>query len=243
MMRIGTAAIWLAFAGALSLPAAGARRKPRRPEMRMAQASRRQTIQPSAPQRPDGRRRRLPIYPRYQPEPDDVYPRYYPGPNAVRDCTATYVQEYRPSGTVIVPRMTASGAAARVLTPASPRRTVQCRRYAPVENVVMSEAGTVSRDSHSFLRRRYSPHIHVAHFSFAICVAARRLIDQPLGAGVNPMTPRENNYERDETSGTCCSRRIADPGRSEPSAPRRCRWPIPAPPRRSRTVRSRRRPR
>jgi hypothetical protein len=49
--------------------------------------------------------RRLPIYPRYEGEPDGVYPRYNPGPNAVRDCTATYVQEYRPSGTVIVPRM------------------------------------------------------------------------------------------------------------------------------------------
>ena len=35
----------------------------------------------------------------------DVYPRYNPGPNAVRSCTATYVQEYRPSGTVITPRM------------------------------------------------------------------------------------------------------------------------------------------
>lgn len=34
-----------------------------------------------------------------------VYPRYNPGPNAVRDCTANLVQEYRPSGTVIVPRM------------------------------------------------------------------------------------------------------------------------------------------
>lgn len=35
-----------------------------------------------------------------------VYPRYQRlGPNAVRDCTATYVQEFRPSGTVIVPRM------------------------------------------------------------------------------------------------------------------------------------------
>jgi hypothetical protein len=34
-----------------------------------------------------------------------VYPSYNPGPDAVRDCTATYVQEYRPSGTVIVPRM------------------------------------------------------------------------------------------------------------------------------------------
>jgi hypothetical protein len=34
-----------------------------------------------------------------------VYPSYNPGPNAVRDCSATYVREYRPSGTVIVPRM------------------------------------------------------------------------------------------------------------------------------------------
>ena len=34
-----------------------------------------------------------------------VYPSYNPGPNAVRDCTATLVQEFRPSGTVIVPRM------------------------------------------------------------------------------------------------------------------------------------------
>ena len=49
--------------------------------------------------------RRLPIYPRYEEGPDEVYPRYYPGRNAVRDCTATYVQEYRPSGTVITPRM------------------------------------------------------------------------------------------------------------------------------------------
>lgn len=29
----------------------------------------------------------------------------YPGPNAVRVCNAYYEQEYRPSGTVIVPRM------------------------------------------------------------------------------------------------------------------------------------------
>lgn len=35
-----------------------------------------------------------------------VHPHYQRlGPNAVRDCTATYVQEFRPSGTVIVPRM------------------------------------------------------------------------------------------------------------------------------------------
>jgi len=29
----------------------------------------------------------------------------YPGPNAKRECVARYVQEFRPSGTVIVPRM------------------------------------------------------------------------------------------------------------------------------------------
>jgi len=36
---------------------------------------------------------------------DEVYPREDLPPNAVRVCNATYVQEYRPSGTVIVPRM------------------------------------------------------------------------------------------------------------------------------------------
>jgi hypothetical protein len=48
--------------------------------------------------------RRVPVYPREEWRPP-VYPQYNPGPNAVRDCTATYVQEYRPSGTVITPRM------------------------------------------------------------------------------------------------------------------------------------------
>jgi hypothetical protein len=41
----------------------------------------------------------------YREDERGVYPAYYPGPNAVRDCNATYVKEYRPSGTVIVPRM------------------------------------------------------------------------------------------------------------------------------------------
>jgi hypothetical protein len=41
----------------------------------------------------------------YREDERGVYPSYNPGPNAVRDCTATYVQEHRPSGTVIVPRM------------------------------------------------------------------------------------------------------------------------------------------
>jgi hypothetical protein len=29
----------------------------------------------------------------------------YPGPNAKRDCSAYYVEEHRPSGTVVTPRM------------------------------------------------------------------------------------------------------------------------------------------
>jgi len=29
----------------------------------------------------------------------------YPGPNAKRECVARYVEEYRPSGTVVTPRM------------------------------------------------------------------------------------------------------------------------------------------
>jgi hypothetical protein len=49
-------------------------------------------------------RRRVPVYPREHFDPD-VYPRYNPGPNAKRECTAYYVQEARPSGTVITPRM------------------------------------------------------------------------------------------------------------------------------------------
>jgi len=38
----------------------------------------------------------------FYPLPYDIE---YPGPNATRQCVARYVQEARPSGTVIVPRM------------------------------------------------------------------------------------------------------------------------------------------
>lgn len=68
------------------------------PEIRLPQAA-----LPDAPplrKRPPARLRITPYY-----SPDGVYPRYDPGPDAVRECNATYVQEYRPSGTVIVPRM------------------------------------------------------------------------------------------------------------------------------------------
>ena len=104
-MRIGTAAILLFFAGSFALPAAGARAgaQTARSGIRTAQASQPMATEASAQRRRP--LRRLPIYPRYEGEPDEVYPRYFPGRNAVRDCTATYVQEYRPSGTVIVPHM------------------------------------------------------------------------------------------------------------------------------------------
>jgi hypothetical protein len=94
----------MAFAGVLSVLAAGSEAQTALQGTQVAQAS-----QPASDQlftqpvrRPP---RRVPIYPRYQAEPDGVYPRYYPGPNAVRVCNVTYVQEFRPSGTVIAPHM------------------------------------------------------------------------------------------------------------------------------------------
>jgi len=61
----------------------------------------------SEPRRVRPKIRVRPVYPyrRYH----SVYPvpyRYeYPGPNAKRECVARYVEEHRPSGTVVVPRM------------------------------------------------------------------------------------------------------------------------------------------
>jgi hypothetical protein len=49
-----------------------------------------------------------PVYP-YRLESLPYPPPYkyeFPGPNAVRQCSARLVQEFRPSGTVIVPRTT-----------------------------------------------------------------------------------------------------------------------------------------
>ncbi|THD63326.1 MAG: hypothetical protein E7813_18000 [Bradyrhizobium sp.] len=104
MMRIRMAAILAAFAGIVLATGASAQAPAAPSRTRLAQ-----TAQPVSTEAPAPRARRPPIrlrvYPRYEGEPDGVYPRYFPGRNAVRDCTATYVQEYRPSGTVIVPRM------------------------------------------------------------------------------------------------------------------------------------------
>jgi hypothetical protein len=105
MTRIGMAAIGVAFAGIFLLPASGAGAQTAPSGMRVAQASPPAAVDPTIPRRRTRPTRRVPIYPRYQAEPDGVYPRYNPGPNAVRDCTATYVEEHRPSGTVITPRM------------------------------------------------------------------------------------------------------------------------------------------
>jgi hypothetical protein len=105
MMRIGMAAILVAFAGAVLLPAARAEAQTAPKSMRTAQASQPIVTEASAQRRIRRPTTRLRVYPSYELEPDGVYPRYYPGRNAVRDCTATSVAEYRPSGTVIVPRM------------------------------------------------------------------------------------------------------------------------------------------
>jgi lipoprotein-anchoring transpeptidase ErfK/SrfK len=99
MMRIVTAALLAGLAG-LWLPAAGAQAQTAPSGVRTAQAS--QPSEASAQRRRAVRR--VPIYPRDEGRPE-VYPHYYPGADAVRECTATYVQEFRPSGTVITPRM------------------------------------------------------------------------------------------------------------------------------------------
>jgi hypothetical protein len=105
MIRIVTAASFAAFAGLFLLLDAAAQAQTAPAGMRTAQASHLTATEFSSQRRVRRPPPRLRVYPSYQGEPYDVYPRYFPGANAVRDCTATYVQEYRPSGTVIVPHM------------------------------------------------------------------------------------------------------------------------------------------
>ncbi|QPF85078.1 hypothetical protein IC762_01710 [Bradyrhizobium genosp. L] len=100
MKRIVAAALLAASVG-LSLGGTDAQAQSAAAEARLGQAA------PAPRQRVVERRRplrRIPIYRSDHWQPD-VIPRYNPGPNAVRECTAHYVQEYRPSGTVITPRM------------------------------------------------------------------------------------------------------------------------------------------
>ncbi|MGA7996002.1 MAG: hypothetical protein WCA28_13985 [Bradyrhizobium sp.] len=103
MVRIGTAAILVVLAGVFSLSASAQEALPQ--GLRAAPAAQPAATDISAQQRVRRPPTRLHVQPYYDANPDDVYPRYYPGRNAVRDCNATYVQEFRPSGTVIVPRM------------------------------------------------------------------------------------------------------------------------------------------
>jgi hypothetical protein len=100
IMRLGVAILSLAFAGTFLLPVAAAQAAPRAQTAQASQSGTDLSAQSRRYRRPPTRIR---VYPRYNP--DDVYPRYFPGRNAVRDCTATLVEEFRPSGTVITPRM------------------------------------------------------------------------------------------------------------------------------------------
>jgi hypothetical protein len=101
-MRNRTAAISVAFAGILSLAGLGAVAQTASTPVRVAQAAPADPLFNPPVRRPP---KRVRIYVPEHWEPD-VIPRYFPGSNAVRVCNATYVQEYRPSGTVIVPHMT-----------------------------------------------------------------------------------------------------------------------------------------
>jgi hypothetical protein len=105
MTGLRTTAVLVALAGAFSLPAGAAKAQAAPSTIRLAQATPPYTTAPYRVRRPPTRLKVYPQYYRYNQWPDDVYPRYDPGPNAVRECNATYVQEFRPSGTVIVPHM------------------------------------------------------------------------------------------------------------------------------------------
>jgi hypothetical protein len=99
MGRIGAAGAAIILAVLATGPASIARAEQAQPVIRLAQAAppdvpRRRVYRPQA---------RLRVTPNY--DPDSIYPHYNPGPNAVRVCNAHYEQEYRPSGTVIVPKM------------------------------------------------------------------------------------------------------------------------------------------
>jgi hypothetical protein len=94
-----TAGLWSAPGMAQSSPPdAGAAAANSRAQSQTAQSQVRRTrprirVQPLYPYR---------RYHSFYPLPYDVE---YPGPNAKRDCSVRYVSEYRPSGTVVVPRM------------------------------------------------------------------------------------------------------------------------------------------
>jgi hypothetical protein len=95
-MRLQTIAVMLACAGVLLLLEQPAHAR-EATGIRLAQAAPPETV--IVRRRPP----RIRVFPKYYV--DEVEPRYNPGPGAVRECNATYVQELRPSGPVIVPHM------------------------------------------------------------------------------------------------------------------------------------------
>ena len=104
-MRVITVAVLVALAGGLLQSAAGANAQSAPQGTRTAEPARFVPTDVSAQRHVRRPPTRLRVYRYYEPGFDGVYPRYYPGRNAVRECTANYVQEYRLSGTVIVPHM------------------------------------------------------------------------------------------------------------------------------------------
>jgi hypothetical protein len=97
MKQLGLAAI-LVFGCAVAWPSERAAAQSSSTGIKLAQAAP-QDVPPRF-RRPVPRLRVTPYY-----EEQGVVPHYNPGPDAVRVCDAHYEQEYRPSGTVIVPKM------------------------------------------------------------------------------------------------------------------------------------------
>jgi hypothetical protein len=95
MMAVGLAAAAVLLLPGAVLSASGAR----------AQSAARSTDHVAPSDMSARTRKRRPRVRIYREDERGVYPSYNPGPDAVRECTAHYVQEFRPSGTVIVPRM------------------------------------------------------------------------------------------------------------------------------------------
>ena len=99
MGRSGAAGAAIILVVLATSPVSAASAEQAQPVIRLAQAAP-PDAQPRRVYRPQARLRVTPNY-----DPDTIYPHYNPGPNAVRVCNAHYEQEYRPSGTVIVPKM------------------------------------------------------------------------------------------------------------------------------------------
>ena len=100
MRGVGMAALAVLCMGLISQFCPGAQAQTPASQPRLAQA-----VPPDAPPPRKRPPTRLRVQPYYDDDQNRVYPRYNPGPNAVRECNVAYVQEFRPSGTVIVPHM------------------------------------------------------------------------------------------------------------------------------------------